>query len=230
MRIAADFDKREVIHSETLDWVKSPMAGVERRPLDRVGDEIARATTIVRYAPGSHFSPHVHTGGEEFIVLEGVFQDEHGDFPVGSYVRNPPQSSHKPGSEDGCVIFVKLWQYQPEDRKHVKLRMDAMGSVPDQNNEGLSITPLFKDDHEEVSLLHFAPNTTADIEVPAGAELLVLDGEIQEGEDRLVKHSWLRTPIGSSIQAKAGDKGAKVWIKSGHLTDVQNQIARVKKA
>ena len=230
MRIAADFEKREVVHSESLDWVKSPMAGVERRPLDRVGDEVARATTIVRYAPGSHFSPHVHTGGEEFIVLEGVFQDEHGDFPVGSYVRNPPQSSHKPGSDDGCVIFVKLWQYQPEDRKHVKLRMDTMGSVPDQNNPGLSITPLFKDDYEDVSLLHFEANATAAIATPDGAELLILEGEVQESDDTLVKNSWLRTPTGSSLQLKASKSGAKIWMKTGHLTDVQNQIARLERS
>ena len=230
MKIAADFEKREVVHSESLDWIKSPMAGVERRPLDRVGGEVARATTIVRYAPGSHFSPHVHTGGEEFIVLEGIFQDEHGDFPVGSYVRNPPQSSHKPGSDDGCIIFVKLWQYQPEDRKHVKLRMDTMGSVPDQNNPGLSITPLFKDDYEEVSLLNFKPNTNATIEAPAGAEIFVIEGDVQESNDELVKHSWLRTPVGTSIKAKAGTHGAKVWLKTGHLTDIQNQIARVENA
>ena len=90
MKIAADFSKRVVVHSEKLAWVASPMAGVDRRALDRVGDEVARATTIVRYAPGSEFSPHTHTGGEEFVVLEGVFQDEHGDFPAGSYIRNPP--------------------------------------------------------------------------------------------------------------------------------------------
>jgi len=87
------------------------MYGVYRRPLDRVGDEVARATTIVKYQANSHFSSHVHTGGEEFIVLEGVFQDEHGDYAAGSYIRNPPQSSHTPGSDDGCVIFVKLWQF-----------------------------------------------------------------------------------------------------------------------
>ena len=151
-------------------------------------------------------------------------------FPVGSYVRNPPQSSHKPGSDDGCVIFVKLWQYQPDDRKHVKLRMDTMGSVADQNNPGLSITPLFKDDFEEVSLLHFEPNATASIDAPSGAELLVLEGDILESGDELVKHSWLRTPIGTSLKATAGAKGAKVWMKSGHLTDVQNQIARLENA
>ena len=98
MKINADFNKRVLVHSAQLQWISSPMAGVDRRQLDRVGEEVARATSIVRYAPGSHFSPHVHTGGEEFVVIEGVFQDEHGDFPVGSYIRNPPQSSHKPGS------------------------------------------------------------------------------------------------------------------------------------
>jgi|SRR4051794_7629739 len=107
MNLNADFTKRTVVHAATLDWKASPMPGVDRRMLDRIGDEVARATTIVRYAPQSRFSPHVHGGGEEFFVLEGVFQDEQGDFPAGSYVRNPPQSHHTPGSKPGCTIFVK---------------------------------------------------------------------------------------------------------------------------
>ena len=97
------------------------MPGVERRMLDRIGDEVARATSIVRYAANSRFSPHVHDEGEEFLVLEGVFQDEHGDFPAGTYVRNPPQSRHTPGSEPGCVLFVKLRQFDPADRTQVRL-------------------------------------------------------------------------------------------------------------
>src|SRR5437868_1743723 len=121
MEINADFTRRVAVHAAQLSWVASPMAGVERRMLDRIGDEIARATSIVRYAPGSHFSPHTHGGGEEFLVLEGVFQDEHGDFPAGSYVRNPPQSHHTPGSKPGCTMFVKLWQFDAADRKHVRL-------------------------------------------------------------------------------------------------------------
>src|SRR5918993_663748 len=99
------------LHPARLPWAPSPMAGVERRMLDRVGGEVARATSIVRYAPGSRFSAHAHGGGEEFLVLEGVFSDEHGDFPTGSYVRNPPTSRHTPGSESGCTLFVKLWQF-----------------------------------------------------------------------------------------------------------------------
>lgn len=74
MDLNADFTKRIVMHGESLPWQDSPMKGVSRRMLDRIGDEVARATSIVRYDPGSHFSSHVHTGGEEFIVLEGVFR------------------------------------------------------------------------------------------------------------------------------------------------------------
>src|SRR5271166_6928854 len=83
----ADFTLRAAVHAATLDWKASPMPGVERRMLDRIGGEVARATSIVRYAPGSSFAPHVHGGGEEFLVLEGVFQDEQGDYPAGTYIR-----------------------------------------------------------------------------------------------------------------------------------------------
>lgn len=107
------------------------MKGVERRPLDRLGDEVARATTVVRFAPGSHFSEHVHTGGEEFVVLAGVFQDEHGDFPAGSYIRNPPESKHTPASEPGCTILVKLWQFDLADRTHVRVDTNKLGRVND---------------------------------------------------------------------------------------------------
>ncbi|WP_205214828.1 cupin domain-containing protein [Altererythrobacter sp. ZODW24] len=90
MKIHANFDERVIVHSGQLKWVASPLIGVKRKPLERVGDEVARATSIVRYAAGAHFSAHTHSVGEEFFVLEGVFQNEHGNFPAGSYVRNPP--------------------------------------------------------------------------------------------------------------------------------------------
>jgi anti-sigma factor ChrR (cupin superfamily) len=106
MNLNANFEERVMIHSDQVEWKTSPMPGVDRRMLDRIGVEVARATTIVRYAPNSKFSAHTHTGGEEFIVIDGVFQDEHGDFPVGTYVRNPPTSSHTPGSDIGCTTLA----------------------------------------------------------------------------------------------------------------------------
>lgn len=228
MKITTNFSKRVVIHSESLDWQASPMKGVERRFLDRVGEEVARATTIVRYAPGSAFSHHIHTGGEELFILDGVFQDEHGDFPIGSYIRNPPHSSHTPSSQTGCVMLVKLWQFQPEDRTHVHLQTNKMAPVELANHTGISITPLYKDHIEEVSLIKFQPNSTINWDMPKGAELLIIEGTLQEKNDLLEKHSWLRLPKNSTINAKAGKQGAKVWLKAGYLTDVEQQIQRLK--
>jgi len=114
MELNADFKLRVVIHSDRTEWVASPMPGVDRRMLDRIGDEVARATSIVRYAPNNKFTAHTHTGGEEFIVLEGVFQDEHGDYPTGTYARNPPTTSHTPRSDDGEALGKGTWLRLPE--------------------------------------------------------------------------------------------------------------------
>jgi len=221
MELNADFSKRVVVHGDETEWLASPMPGVDRRMLDRIGDEVARATTIVRYAPESSFSPHVHDGGEEFIVLEGVFQDEHGDYPAGSYIRNPPTSSHTPSSEPGCVIFVKLWQFDLADRTPVKIDMNKMGSIMSAERSGVSIMPLFQDDRETVQLETWDADATIEMDTPDGAEFLVLDGHFTESDDKLRTQSWLRLPIGGQLNAKVGSNGAKVWIKSRHLPFVE---------
>ncbi len=196
------------------------MPGVDRRRLDRVDAENDRVTTIVRYAPSSQFSSHVHNGGEEFIVLEGVFQDDYGDWPAGSYIRNPPQSKHTPGSEKGCTIFVKLWQFQPDDRTFVHANIHKIGAVRDMDRPGISVSTLFKDDVEEVCIEHWEAGASVQLDAPAGAELFVLKGSITESTDTLSQHSWLRLPPHYSSHAVAGQDGATVWVKSGHLKNV----------
>lgn len=217
MDLNADFDRAVVVHSESIGWIASPMPGVDRRMLDRIGDEVARATSIVRYAPESAFSSHVHTGGEEFFVLEGVFQDEHGDFPAGTYIRNPPESSHTPGSEAGCTIFVKLWQFDPADRTHVRIDTNKMRFVLDPERAGVGVIPLFHDDNEDVVLERWVGGATVDFDASNGLEALVIDGGFEHAGETLVRGSWLRLPKGTRSQAVAGDAGARVWIKRGHL-------------
>lgn len=225
MKINADFDQRVVLHGAEMKWVETQMKGVKRRMLDRVGAESGRATSIVSYDPNSKFSSHVHTGGEEFIVLDGVFQDEHGDFPVGSYIRNPPESSHTPGSEEGCMIFVKLWQFDKSDRTEVKVNYDQLVSTKDADRPGVSVTPLHKDQHEEVRIEEWDADTTILIEDKGGIEILVIDGSFEEKEDQLKELSWLRVPVGSTVEAKAGSQGARVWIKTGHLRHIERDLA-----
>jgi quercetin dioxygenase-like cupin family protein len=177
MKLNADFTRRAVVHSATLEWTPSPIAGVERRMLERIGGEVARATSIVRYAPHSRFSRHRHEGGEEFFVLEGVFQDEHGDYPAGSYVRNPPTSAHTPGSEPGCTILVKLWQFDPTDRTQVRIDTNEREYQRDPLRAGVEVMPLYQDRHEVVLLERWQAGARVSLQSPAGLELVVLEGD-----------------------------------------------------
>ena len=214
MELNADFSQRVLVHSDQLEWNASPMPGVDRRMLDRIGGEVARATTIVRYAPESKFSAHTHSGGEEFIVLDGVFQDEHGDFPEGSYVRNPPTTSHTPGSEPGCTIFVKLWQFDMEDRNQFRKNMaDELASPVD----GVATAELHRDEREKVTYSHVDAGAAFNMSDAGGIELLIIAGSLTEGGETLGKGAWLRLPEGQPLSAVAGADGAKVWVKSGHL-------------
>lgn len=218
MEINADFSAVVTIHSAELPWSQSPMAGVERRMLDRLGDEVARATSIVRYAPASEFSPHTHAGGEEFIVLEGVFQDEHGDYPAGTYVRNPPTTAHQPRSATGCTIFVKLWQFDMADRLQFRKTMaDELGPPVDGVAAGL----LHQDERETVTYFNVDADAALEKTAMGGLEMLVIDGTVVVAGEQLVKNDWLRLPDGASFRAVAKKGGAKLWIKSGHLLHVQ---------
>jgi hypothetical protein len=214
MELNVDFSQRVLVHSDQLEWNGSPMPGVDRRMLARIGGEVARATTIVRYAPDSKFSAHTHSGGEEFIVLDGVFQDEHGDFPEGTYVRNPPTTSHTPGSEPGCTIFVKLWQFDMDDRNQFRKTMaDELASPVD----GVATAELHRDEREIVTYSHVDAGAAFNMSDAGGIEMLIIAGSLTEGGDTLGKGAWLRLPEGQPLSAVAGADGAKVWVKSGHL-------------
>jgi len=217
MNFNDDFSKRAVVHAQQVPWIASPMPGVERRMLDRIGDEVARATTIVRYAPGSAFSAHTHTGGEEYLVLEGVFQDEHGDFPAGTYVRNPPSSSHTPRAEGGATILVKLWQFDPEDRTQLAVDTNAAAPSPVEDRNGVSEIPLFHDNREKVRIELWDAGQPVNLEGHDGLEVFVLEGGFSEGGEDFGVQSWLRLPAGHPLKAVAGPKGARLWVKSDHL-------------
>ena len=221
MEINADFATRAHAHTESLEWVPSPMAGVERRMLDRVGGEVARATSIVRYAEGSAFPEHTHSGGEEFIVLEGVFQDEHGDYPAGTYVRNPVGTHHIPRSEPGCTIFVKLWQFDPEDQEQFAVDLNTAPLTPDPERPGVSHHVLAYRDYEQVSLEHWNRDAAASLSDEGGTEMLLLDGELTSEGESYGKHDWVRLPPGESALFTAGPSGARIWIKRGHLREIR---------
>ncbi len=218
MKINANFNERVVINTNEMSWTPSPMPGVDRKMLDRIGEEIARATSLVRYAPNSHFSAHTHGGGEEFLVLEGEFNDAAGCYPAGTYVRNPLGSSHAPwAGAEGAVIFVKLHQFDLQDASHcvIQTREQAwyQGLV-----SGLKVMPLHEFGAEHVALVKWAPNTRFNPHQHwGGEEILVLEGVFCDEHGVYPAGSWLRSPHLSKHQPFTGPEGALIYVKTGHL-------------
>ena len=216
MQLNADLSRPATVDSAALAWITSPMAGVERRMLERDGDEVARATSLVRYAPGSAFSPHTHGAGEEFLVLDGVFSDETGDFPAGFYVRNPPSSRHTPASAPGAVIFVKLRQMPPEETAAVRLDTRDPALWRDLG-QGRQEAVLFEAPWERVVMLRLAPGHADATETwPHGVELFVVEGDVVIDGTTHRAGAWLRRPPGSLL-ALASQEGALLYRKTGHL-------------
>lgn len=218
MHLNANFDKRVVVLPDEYNWVDSPMPGVQRMMLDRIGDEVARATSIVRYAPNSEFSSHTHSGGEEFYVLEGTFADEHADYPAGSYVRNPIGTAHTPQvGADGATIFVKLHQFDAQDHEQKALNTFELdwhqGLV-----EGLQVMPLHEYKTEHVALVKWAPNTQFNPHQHwGGEEILVLRGTFHDEHGSYPEGSWIRSPHMSKHHPFTKDDGALIYVKTGHL-------------
>ena len=122
--------------------------------------------------------------------------------------------AHTPGAAEGCTIFVKLWQFDPDDRTQFRIDMNTdLANARD----GIGSKTLHSDARETVRAIALSPNTTLQETPTGGAEILMLLGDAQEGGEALNAGAWLRLPQGSALEITAGDSGAKFWIKTGHL-------------
>jgi len=210
-----DFTQRAVINTNEAEWQASPKAGVWRKPLARAQAEQGHATSVVRYEAGARFSPHDHPQGEEIFVLGGVFSDETGDYPAGTYLRNPEGFRHAPFSEEGCVILVKLYQFQATDS--AKVCIDTTQAVWRQGMGGLSVLPLHEHGGESVALVrwpageHFQPHVHM-----GGEEIFVISGEFCDEHGRYPAGSWIRSPHQSRHDPFV-EADTLIWVKVGHL-------------
>ncbi|MES2755945.1 MAG: cupin domain-containing protein [Pseudomonadota bacterium] len=224
MQLNADFSQRVVVESSRIDWVASPAAGIERRLLERDGGEVARATSIVRYAPGTSFSRHSHDLGEEIFVLDGVLDDESGSYSAGTYIKNPPGSSHAPGSASGCTLFVKLRHLAPADseRTVVDTRTASWhaGLVP-----GLSVLPLSQFEGQHTALVRWAPGTRFNPHRHyGGEEIFVVEGVFEDELGRYPAGTWIRSPH-LSMHRPFSEEGCTILVKTGHLPAAQPDLA-----
>ena len=212
------FEKRVSINTDDRPWQPSPVSGVRRKPLAREEAERGHATSIVRYDPGASFPRHGHPLGEEILVLEGVFSDEHGDFGAGTYFRNPPGSSHAPFSRSGCVLLVKLHQFLPEDLTQVCIDTSRERWIPGEGD--LEVMPLHEFADERVALEKWPSGARARRRRHVGGEeVFVLSGELKDERGAYPRGTWLRIPHMSEHRPYA-ERETVIWVKTGHLPHV----------
>ena len=210
-----DFSINLAIATSEMEWMSSPSPHVLRKPLEREGKESGHTTSVVQYLPNSSFKEHSHPLGEEIFVLEGVFSDEHGDYPKGTYLRNPPGSKHSPFSKEGCVILVKLNQFQSDDLKQVVIQTDQEGWSPGHGN--LRVMPLHTFGTESTALVKwpagekFIPHTHF-----GGEEIFVLSGEFKDEHGVYPQGCWLRSRHLSQHHPWV-DEETVIFVKTGHL-------------
>lgn len=204
------------IETYNMNWVDSPAPGVQRKPLEREYAEHGHTTSIVRYAPGSAFPAHVHDGGEEFLVLEGIFSDEMGDYPAGTYVRNPPQSRHQPFTRDGCMIFVKLCQFQPGDQQRVLIDTQQRAWKTGVNKD-ITTLELHRFNSELVRLEQWqAGAELSAYQRSVGEEYLIVQGSLLVDDRQYLQGAWLRRPAGSTFTLQSPN-GCLLYSKRGHF-------------
>lgn len=210
-----DFSRPVVIDTANMDWVPSPKAGVWRKPLAREEAERGHATSVVRYDPGASFSGHNHPLGEEILVLDGTFSDETGNFPAGTYFRNPKGFVHSPFSREGCTILVKLHQFQPDDT--ARLAIDTNAATWMQLDKGIQVLPLHEFRGENVVLVRLPASAPGIPHThPGGEEIFVVSGRIKDEFGVYPAGTWLRQPPGSA-HCPVALEDAVLWVKSGHL-------------
>lgn len=210
-----DFSEKIVIDTNEMEWTCSPCGGVMRKSLCWEYPEHGHATSLVRFEPGSSFNPHTHPLGEEILVLDGVFSDENGDYGKGSYLRNPPGSKHRPFTREGCLLFVKLEQFDARDGLQVVLDTNKTPWSP--GHGGLEVMPLHEFEHEHVALVkwpageRFQPHRHF-----GGEEILVLSGAFKDEHGEYPAGTWIRSPHMSQHHPYV-DEETVIWVKTGHL-------------
>ena len=210
-----DFSQLVVIDTQQQEWQLSPSPGVWRKPLARADVEQGHATSIVRYDAGASFSAHEHPKGEEIFVLDGVFSDETGDYPAGSYLRNPEGFRHAPFSEQGCVILVKLHQFQPHDDQRICIDTDNTSWLAGSGN--LKVMPLHSFATQSTALVFWPAGEHFQAHVHVGGEeIYVISGEFIDEHGRYCAGTWLRSPHMSRHRPFV-EQDTLILVKVGHL-------------
>lgn len=223
MEINSDISQRVVIQQNIVPWLVTPWAGVQYRMLEGGADDAARATMIIKYAPGSSLHSACEYG-EEIVVLDGVLSDEFGSYSKGDYIKSPPGSAHAYESAAGCMLFVKQQHLEIEEDQRILVKTAScpwyQGLV-----DGLSVMPLSEFGTRHTALVRWAQGTRFNAHRHfGGEEIYVLEGVFADEFGKYPEGTWMRSPH-LSAHCPYSMEGCTILVKTGHLLPMQREVA-----
>ena len=111
-------------------------------------------------------------------------------------------------------MFVKLQQFDPDDRTHVCLDTARVAQVCGEHGAKVLMQTLFQDVRETVRIDRVDANAQYEIGAAGGFEILVLEGEFRALGESLQPLSWLRLPPGEHTTLSAGPVAGRLWVKA----------------
>ncbi len=210
-----------IVRARERAWAASPSPQVWRKRYHHSGrEEAGQVSSLVRYDPGAEFREHDHPDGEEILVLDGTFSDQRGDFPAGSYLLSGQGFRHRPFSDVGCLLFVRLRQYPGSGRQ--SLAFDALsGPWESAGIPGVQRRQLYRSESypEEMWLTRVAPNTSVPVvELPDGEEIFVVSGGFEDEYGLFEAHDWLRFPPGGQHSPRSR-QGCLLYVARNRLSE-----------
>ena len=207
--INADLSVPVIVRSAAMDWTPSPSPHVLRKRFFLRGPaEAGQVTSLVKYLPGAEFPSHGHPDGEEILVLDGVFSDQTGDWPAGSWLLNPEGFAHGPWSAEGCLLFVRLRQYPGRCQQTVTFGEPEWQRLTDR--------VLLASEQTMKRICVLAPDQSLQLAGTGGVEGFVLDGHLKLDVAPLEAFDWFRVPAGERITLES--EGCALYLDEGSVS------------
>ena len=218
MKFNDDISQRVALNSSTLPWIDSSLSRFQSKLLERHTEELAKTTSIVRYEANTQFETQTYPLGQEILILEGDYVDGDGIYGAGTYIKNPPNSSHTISSKSGCTLFVKNNYLTLDDNQRTILDTQSadwfQGLVT-----GLTVLPLAEFGTKHTALVRWAPETRFNPHRHfGGEEILVLEGVFEDEFGKYPVGTWIRSPHMSGHHPFSIE-GCLILVMTGHLLD-----------
>ena len=123
---ASDTERRRIDTTESSRWLPGPVEGTEVMPLHGHGTS---NVMMIRWLGAVAFRPRLDPLGEEVLVVSGCLQDADGEYPAGTWIRNPVPAWQSWSGDPGTLVYYKSGHFAASPDEGSLPGAPALGSA-----------------------------------------------------------------------------------------------------